>query len=154
MDTQSLWIQDALREKRPWINKVPGTENPSDAMTKFIDGTTLMKTLNMMKCHFLEGRPESAPQLAEDAAGIDHLSAPERRSSALVSGSHHEAALPGRHPQRTAAQKKARPLRQQQHAAPTAAVSSGSKRRADKGCSLGNWRAWPANEEVGRWSDL
>ena len=35
LDTQSLWIQDALREKRLSINKVLGTENPSDAMTKF-----------------------------------------------------------------------------------------------------------------------
>ena len=115
--TQSLWIQDALREKRLGINKVPGTENPSDAMTKFLDGTTLMKTLNMMKCHFLEGRPESAPQLAEDAAGVDHLSIPEclhpQRPAATAAQKHQQLAA-------TAAQKP------QQHAASAAAVGSGS----------------------------
>ena len=86
LDTQSLWIQDALREKRLGINKVPGTEHPSDAMTKFLDGTALMKTLKMMKCDFLEGRPESAPQLAEDAAGIDHLSASEEAAPFSTAG--------------------------------------------------------------------
>ena len=71
LDTQSLWIQDALRERRLSINKVLGTENPSDAMTKFLDGNILAKMLNLMNCHFIEGRPESAPQLAEDAAVED-----------------------------------------------------------------------------------
>ena len=45
LDTQWLWIQDALRQKRLELNKVKGTENTSDAMTKFLDGVILAKTL-------------------------------------------------------------------------------------------------------------
>ena len=140
LDTQSLWIQDALREKRLGINKVPGTENPSDAMTKFLDGTTLMKMSDKMDCHFLEGRPESAPQLAEDAAGIDHLCAPVRGSNGPVD-------IPDRQSQRPVAQQL------QQHAAPAAACSNSSKSRASKICRLGNWNKWPSKEKVGRWSE-
>ena len=68
LDTRSLWIRDALRQKRLGIQKVLGTENPSDAMTKFLDGVALSKMLGLMRCRFLEGRPESAPQLAVDVS--------------------------------------------------------------------------------------
>ena len=33
LDTQALWIQDAVREKRSTLLKVPGAENPADLMT-------------------------------------------------------------------------------------------------------------------------
>ena len=45
-------------------------------MTKFLDGTVLMKTIKVMKCDFLQGRPDSAPQLAQDAANIDDTMSP------------------------------------------------------------------------------
>ena len=79
LDTQSLWIQDALRERRLSINKVLGTDNPSDAMTKFLDGNILSKMLGLMNCTFLEGRPDSAPQLATDA-GVESLHRADARS--------------------------------------------------------------------------
>ena len=135
-----MWIQDALREKRFGINKDPGTENPSDAMTKFLDGTTLMKMLDKMDCHFLEGRPVSAPQLAEDAAGIDHI-------SAGVSEANGPLNIPDQQSQRPTAQQL------QQHAAPAAACSKSSKSRASKICRLGNWNEWPSKEKVGKWSE-
>ena len=68
LDTQSLWIQDALRDKRMDLGKVKGTENPSDAMTKFLDGVSLTKMLSLLNCVFLEGRASSTPALAKDAA--------------------------------------------------------------------------------------
>ena len=34
LDTQSLWIQDAVRNKRVCLEKVLGSENPADMMTK------------------------------------------------------------------------------------------------------------------------
>ena len=37
-------------------------------MTKFLDGVALAKMLGLMNCHFLDGRPDSAPQLAVDAS--------------------------------------------------------------------------------------
>ena len=71
LDTQSLWIQDALRERRLSLNKVKGTENPADAMTKFVDGQTLSKMLLKMNCLFEDGRAASTPQLAIDQ-GVTH----------------------------------------------------------------------------------
>ena len=41
LDTQSLWIQDALRQRRVSLNKILGIENPSDAMTKGVEGQTM-----------------------------------------------------------------------------------------------------------------
>ena len=37
LDTQSLWLQQALRKRRLGLGKVLGTENPSDLMTKHVD---------------------------------------------------------------------------------------------------------------------
>ena len=68
LDTQSLWIQDALRQKRLELSKVKGTENPSDAMTKFLDGVILTKMLGLMNCRFEEGRADSTPHLAVDVS--------------------------------------------------------------------------------------
>ena len=33
LDTQSLWIQDAVRSKQVVLEKVAGAENPADLMT-------------------------------------------------------------------------------------------------------------------------
>ena len=37
LDTQALWIQDAVRSRRVVLEKVLGTENPADLMTKHLD---------------------------------------------------------------------------------------------------------------------
>ena len=46
LDTQSLWLQEAVRKKRIGLHKVKGTENPSDLMTKFTDLATMDKLMN------------------------------------------------------------------------------------------------------------
>ena len=138
LDTQSLWIQDALREKRLGINKVPGTENPSDAMTKFLDGTSLTKMLGMMNCHFLEGRPDSAPQLAEDASPTDQI---EEASD------HGAPARP--HVSSTAPTVRSE-QRLPQHCSDNS--SNNSSNHSSHRC-LGNRSAWCVDKAV-RWVDL
>ena len=69
LDTQSLWIQDALRERRLSLEKVPGTENAGDMMTKALDSKTLEKLAQKVGLVHLEGRPKIAPQLTTDFGG-------------------------------------------------------------------------------------
>ena len=65
LDVQSLWIQDALRQRRMNISKVPGAGNPSDLMTKHQDAGTINKLMAMMGLAPRGGRAQSAPQLAK-----------------------------------------------------------------------------------------
>ena len=41
LDTQFLWLQQALRKRRLGLGKVLGTENLSDLMTKHVDSKLL-----------------------------------------------------------------------------------------------------------------
>ena len=45
LDAQSLWIQDAVRERRVHLEKVLGTENPADMFTKHVDSTLKQKMM-------------------------------------------------------------------------------------------------------------
>ena len=69
IDTQSLWVQDALREGRFGIGKVDGKENPSDIYTKYLDQATMEKHLGFMHIVNRAGRPEVAPGAAHHGAG-------------------------------------------------------------------------------------
>ena len=62
LDTQSLWLQQALRQRRLGVGKVLGTENPSDLMTKHTDAKVLEGHVKSMGCEFAAGRAELAPQ--------------------------------------------------------------------------------------------
>ena len=68
LDTQSLWIQDAVRQRRVHLEKVLGTENPSDLLTKHLDAKTIEKYMTKMGVVALEGRAGTAPELAQKAA--------------------------------------------------------------------------------------
>ena len=68
LETQSLWIQDAVRERRVNLFKVPGTENPADLMTKSLDARTQDKLMGKLGLEILEGRPASAPELTTSFA--------------------------------------------------------------------------------------
>ena len=37
LDVTDLWIQDKIRSGQMKLDKILGTENPSDALTKFVD---------------------------------------------------------------------------------------------------------------------
>ena len=64
-DTQSLWLQQALRKRRLGLGKVPGTENLSDPMTKHVDSKLLGEHVQSMRCEFIAGRAELAPQVVQ-----------------------------------------------------------------------------------------
>ena len=43
-----LWVQDKLKEEAFELEKVLGTENPADALTKYIDASDMQKHLETM----------------------------------------------------------------------------------------------------------
>ena len=63
LDTQSLWIQEALRARRVTLSKVAGTENPADVLTKIVDSPLLKKMMAKLGLVELEGRAGIAPDL-------------------------------------------------------------------------------------------
>ena len=64
LDTQCLWIQDAVRERRIGLEKVAGVVHPVDAMTKHLDFGTLDRHLKKMCVLKEDGRASLAPKLA------------------------------------------------------------------------------------------
>ena len=74
LDTQSLWLQQALRQRRLGLGKVLGTENPSDLMTKHVDAKLLGEHVRAMGCEFKDGRAELAPQVVQQLEDVvDHV---------------------------------------------------------------------------------
>ena len=69
LDTQSLWIQVELRERRFQLNKVQGTENPGDMMTNALDSKTLETLVGKIGMVHMEGRASIAPKLTTDYGG-------------------------------------------------------------------------------------
>ena len=63
LDTQSLWIQDAVRQRRVMIEKVKGTENPADLMTKHLDGPAMNDMLQRIGIQTRSGRAVIAPDV-------------------------------------------------------------------------------------------
>ena len=64
LDTHTLWIQQAVRCGRIEIKKVLGEQNPADILTKHsITRDKLMELVKLYDCTYLDGRPESAPQM-------------------------------------------------------------------------------------------
>ena len=61
LDTTDLWIQDAIRSGRISLDKVPGTLNPADILTKYVDKRALDMALPKMNLWPTAGRPASAP---------------------------------------------------------------------------------------------
>jgi hypothetical protein len=45
LETQELWIQQAIKEKKLTVHKIPGTENSSDILTKYVPKAVLEKHL-------------------------------------------------------------------------------------------------------------
>ena len=66
LDTQSLWLQQALRKRRLGLGKVLGTESPSDLMTKHVDSKLLGEHVHSMGCVFVTCRADLAPQVVQE----------------------------------------------------------------------------------------
>ena len=69
--TADLWIQQRVRANELKLFKLPGKENPSDMMTKYLSSPLLGKFLKVLGIRVKEGRPSLAP------ARIDNNSHPE-----------------------------------------------------------------------------
>lgn len=66
LDTQALWGQDAVRQKRVELIKVRGTQTPADMMTKYLDAGSLKDMMERLNLQIREGRPVIAPHVAKD----------------------------------------------------------------------------------------
>ena len=70
LDCQSLWVQDAIREKRMSLRKIDGKENPSDAMTKFIGAAEMTKHMGKLNIQVRDGRAAAAPEAVVGSIGV------------------------------------------------------------------------------------
>jgi len=61
MDVQYFWLQEKLGNKEYHLNKVLGTLNPSDIMTKYLDEMTVVGHLVRLHVRHAEGRSTVAP---------------------------------------------------------------------------------------------
>ena len=61
--TNWLWVQDKAQSKEIVYNKVNGTENPPDALTKALDGNTLIGYAQRVGLEFPEERNEKGYQI-------------------------------------------------------------------------------------------
>ena len=62
LETQSLWLQEAVRDKRIGLSKVHGPVNPADLMTKHVGHGTQIRLLALMGVEARLGRAETAPE--------------------------------------------------------------------------------------------
>ena len=58
-----LWVQDRVRSGDVVLRKVPGSENASDCLTKFVDRPLLLKHIARMGLYKEEGRAALAPTI-------------------------------------------------------------------------------------------
>ena len=65
----SLWIQERQREGDLEICKVLGTENPGDALTKYLERILLEKHMARISIYPEDGRAASAPQVIAQILG-------------------------------------------------------------------------------------
>ena len=63
LHTADLWVQDRLRKGDFSLHRIPGKDNPSDILTKFVDRVTLEKHLENLNLFSEEGRADSAPKI-------------------------------------------------------------------------------------------
>ena len=73
LNTQSLWLQQALRKRRLGLGNVLHTENPTDLMINHVDSKLVGEHVRGMGCEFVPGRAEPAPQIVQEVEdGVDH----------------------------------------------------------------------------------
>ena len=66
LDTQSLWIQDAVRQRKVALNEIQGAQHPADMMTTFLGSQYLMAMMDRLGLESVDGRSSLAPQVAVD----------------------------------------------------------------------------------------
>ena len=73
--TADLWVQQRVRLKQLKLFKLPGKENPSDMMTKYLSSPLMVKFSKMLGLVSKEGRPSLAPARSSAAASANHAAA-------------------------------------------------------------------------------
>ena len=66
LDVTDLWLQEKVRTGDIRVEKVAGTENPADALTKVLPRPLLVKHLSSMGLSPEDGRAASAPKLTTE----------------------------------------------------------------------------------------
>ena len=64
INVQWLWIQERVRNKELNLSKVPGEDNPADAMTKFLAKDIMQKHRESMSCYITDGRASNTLHLS------------------------------------------------------------------------------------------
>ena len=63
LDATDLWIQEQVKSKEIDVQKIAGTENVADALTKILSRPTLIKHMSAVNLSHEDGRAETAPML-------------------------------------------------------------------------------------------
>ena len=67
LETKTLWVQEQVGRSIVKINKISGSTNPADLMTKYISGERIKMLLIRMGMMEYSGRHHLAPQLQGDS---------------------------------------------------------------------------------------
>ena len=84
LDVIDLWVQEKFTTGAATIDKVLGSENPADILTKHVDRQALMKALDKMGMKVIEGRSNVAPK----AMGIQNQLTRRQRRWANMDSRH------------------------------------------------------------------
>ena len=72
LTTADVWAQDKLRACDFSLARIPGVDNPADILTKYVERPLLQKHLNTLRLYVEEGRPESAPLIAQHVLQLQY----------------------------------------------------------------------------------
>ena len=61
IEVNQLWIQDKVGSGDIELNKIAGTVNPADALTKFVDGDIIRRHMHMTCQYIVPGRHDIMP---------------------------------------------------------------------------------------------
>ena len=63
IDVANLWVQEKVNSGDIQLTKVKNTYNPSDILTKHLGESEMCNCLELLDCHFKDGRSAIAPAL-------------------------------------------------------------------------------------------
>ena len=84
METKYFWLQQKEKNQELRIEKIRGTVNPADLMTKHLDGKRLVLLCELLNIKRIDGRPSSTPKLTIDTEYISRASRASRALGAIT----------------------------------------------------------------------
>ncbi len=70
MQAKYYWLQECIKAGILTVEKIRGTVNPADLMTKHLDGTTMRAMCGLLDLKFETGRAAAAPKLEIDSGYV------------------------------------------------------------------------------------